>query len=205
MIPRLSILIIAAGVLFALPAAAYGSTEKPEAVVVAVPPDAQATIAFASTGCVRERHCRKPFYNDVLPDPPRELNKTPFRAPCACALLKFPRRPPCAPRCPNRSRRWIFTNPKLCAEPHDNSLVKQGNRERGARVSVKRLRRRAEICLRFAAAATDPLVSNQLRLMAAEYLAEAEHDAGTGAPVIAETPASPGIELPGPTAEEPKK
>jgi hypothetical protein len=41
-------------------------------------------------------------------------------------------------------------------------------------LTVKKFRRRAEICLRFAVRVNDPTIAQYLRLMASEYLAAAE-------------------------------
>jgi len=49
----------------------------------------------------------------------------------------------------------------------------------------------------------DPAVAQQLRLMAAEYMVQADQFGAAGAPMIDEAPAQPGIELPGPAAPEP--
>jgi hypothetical protein len=65
----------------------------------------------------------------------------------------------------------------------------------GAALRAKKFRRRAEICMRLAGQVSDPDRAQRLRLMASEYLVnaeEAESEVAAGAPVAEDPPLSLG-------------
>jgi hypothetical protein len=69
-------------------------------------------------------------------------------------------------------------------------------------VQAEKFRRRAAICMRFAARVSDPEIALRLKVMASEYLARAEEEAAAATAFASEdTTPTPDLGLP-PATEE---